>query len=273
MAAEITQLLCDLWELPTSEQETSGHLSKWKGQLADLKDQWYPTGGDIPVKHLHLPAKPGPLWSTNGTKWALPKPSPNIFTRIIFFAGWFLSSHKATLCPASVLVLLPTNVFSHKKEGCTPSQSLPGIWKELHSTKCAFLFQSNKVVWFPGIYLPGKKGVKRFLALLPSPWAAAAHGSASPPAGLLAVLWLLPLWTGVTFSPDCGQKRKKIDGTRYARYQAHDCWQISKYFCGLCWKHIPGDTVRVYKVFWGEHCSMEKQRRNLTKATLQKAKK
>lgn len=37
MGPEIRQLLCDLWELTTSEQEISGCLSKWEGQLADLK--------------------------------------------------------------------------------------------------------------------------------------------------------------------------------------------------------------------------------------------
>lgn len=213
MAAEITQLPCDLWELPTSEQETSGHLSKWEGQLAHLKDQWHPTGGDIPVKHLHLPAKSGPLWSTNGTKWAFPKPSPNIFTRILFLQDGFSLSIK---------FLFPS--FLSFCAGSPPHKCIPVIKKKdaHHSSLCqgtgrsypaqntcqSFLFQSNKVVWFPGIYLWVKKGVKRVLALLPSPWAAVAHGSASPPPGLLAVLWLLPLWTGVTFSPDCGQKKK-----------------------------------------------------------------
>lgn len=52
----------------------------------------------------------------------------------------------------------------------------------------------------------------------------------------------------------------------------YDCGQISKYLCGLCWKRIPRDTVHVYKVFWGECCSMEKQHRNLTKAMLQNVK-
>lgn len=133
MAAEIRQLLCDLWELPISEQETSGHLSKWKPQVADLKDHEYLIGGDIPGKHLYLPAKPGPLWSTNVTKCALPKMS-SLYKSYIF-AGWFLSFHRATLSSASVLFLFPTNAFQSKKEGCTPFQSLPGNWKELHSTE------------------------------------------------------------------------------------------------------------------------------------------
>lgn len=129
-------------------------------------------------------------------------------------------------------------------------------------------FYSKATRWSDSLAsISQEKGVKRVLAFL--------QHTALP--HLLQDSWLFP-----DFSPcelgsrsllTAARKKKKIDGTRYARYQAHDCWQISKYFSGLCWKHIPGDTVRVYKVFWGEHCSMEKQRRNLTKATLQKAKK
>ena len=44
MAAELRQLLCDLWELSPPEEETSEYLSKWKRQLADLKDHEYTIG-------------------------------------------------------------------------------------------------------------------------------------------------------------------------------------------------------------------------------------
>lgn len=183
--AEIRQLPCDLWELPTSEQETSGHFSKWKGQLADLKDYEHPRGGDIPVKHLHLPAKPGRPWSTNGTRCALPKPSPNTFTGITFLQDGFCLSIKL-LFPSSLsfCACSPPHecIPIIKKEECTAFPCFPG--KERSCTAqniCqSFLFQRHKLVWFPGTHLPGKKGVKRVLAHLPSPWAAAAHGSTSP---------------------------------------------------------------------------------------------
>lgn len=254
---------------------------KIKRATGRFKGSWIPNRRRHPSQ---APASTCQACTSVEHKWhktCTSQAKPKYFHWNYIFAGWFLSFHKA------IFPLFPS--FLSFCACSPPHKCIPVIRKKdaYHSSPpqvtegsytaqnlCwSFLFQRHKVLWFPGMDFPGRKR---------------GEESLSPPA---LTMGCCSTWLCLTSCRTLGcsltsptvnwghvlswlrPEKKKIDGTRYARYQAHDCWQISKYFCGLCWKHIPGDTVHVYKVFWGEHCSMEKQRRNLTKATLQKAKK